>query len=144
MVPWPCSLNFWPSKTRGDRCGEIGLRRGDRLGLVLPEFFLVTEGTEGDDGDIDVATLKRALDDVPVALEVSRVKVQDLDVAAAGLDGGAGLRDARGVGAGSQGDLGRAALEEFLDDAEADLGGAAEKEDVLCLAYCIQHEVVPF
>ena len=107
--------------------------------MVLPQLFLVTQGAEGNDGYVDVAAGPGLINNVRVGVEVGGVEVQDLYVSAAGFQVSLGLGDAWGLRAGGQGDLGRAALQELGDDAEADLGGAAQKQDVLCLAYCIKH-----
>ena len=44
--------------TDGHRCGEVRLRRSNSSFLVLPEFFLVTQGAKGNDGDIHVTFRK--------------------------------------------------------------------------------------
>ena len=61
---------------------------------------------------------------------------------ASALDLGDSAVDTRAVLARAQGDGGVAAAgRELGDDGEADLAGAAEEQDVLGLAYCIQHFV---
>ena len=123
----------------GHRCGVVGLCGGDGLVVVLPQLFLVTQGAEGNDGHVDVAAFPGFINNVWVGVEVGGIEVQDLYVSAAGFQVSLGLGDARGLRPGGQGDLGGAALQELGDDTEADLRGAAQKQDVLCLAYCIKH-----
>ena len=107
--------------------------------MVLPQLLLVTQGAEGNDGHVYIAACPGFIDYLWVGVKVSGVEVQNLHVSATRFQVCLGLGDARGLRSGSQGDLGGAALQEFGDDAEADLRGAAQKQDVLCLAYCIKH-----
>ena len=124
----------------GHGCREVSLCGSNSLRLVLPQRFLVAQGTEGDDGNIHVAVCKRGVDDGRMGVEVRGVEVDNLDLCALGLELCAGRVDTRGILARGERDVRGAAVgEELGDDAQTDLGGTAQKQDVLCLAYCIQH-----
>ena len=131
--------------TDGDGSGVVDLGRGDGLGLVPPQFLVVTEGAEGDDRDVDVTFGERFLDDGGMAVEVGRVEVDDADLAGSGaFELRLRLLEVRGVLPRGEGDRGRAGGEELGGDGDADLRGAAEQQDVLGLAHSIEHVVFYF
>ena len=128
----------------GDGRGVVGLRRGNRLLLVLPEFLLVTQGAKRHHGHVDIAVRERLADHTWVGSEINRVEVDHPHVSGAG--GGDGLYrrvDTRRVLACSEGDRGiAAARDDLFHNGQANLGRAAEEQDVLCLSYCIEHDEV--
>src|SRR5699024_6849274 len=61
-------------------CGEVNLCRFHGLCLVLPQFFLGTQGAKSYNSNVNIAALKCLVDDSWVRLKISCDKVNNVNV----------------------------------------------------------------